>query len=246
MTQWCHMVSDIWVNIGSGNSLGPTMHQVVGTKSLPEPMMTYSQWDPKEHISMKFCWKISKDFHQKFALKMLSVKWQPFCSGLIVLRPGKCPLSWAVLNWGLMAAVVKTSCLARQVCMTQANRIYWRVFFSLRYSVLPSLWTIKCYGVTEVTDYLAPYPYMYLQGWLRMIDDSERSSVTSQQRWHNVPEPGQYQPDAVNIGLILTRFWHIMAYLQKLCDCEALHWTPQFLSIETRGPSQYKDVVLPL
>ena len=31
---------EIWVNIGSGNGLLPN-----GTKPLPEPMLTYNQWD---------------------------------------------------------------------------------------------------------------------------------------------------------------------------------------------------------
>ena len=35
---WCHMVTQIWVNIGSGNGLLPD-----GSKPLPEPMLTYHQ-----------------------------------------------------------------------------------------------------------------------------------------------------------------------------------------------------------
>ena len=38
VAQWCHMVTKIWVNIGSGNGLLPD-----GTKPLPEPMLTYRQ-----------------------------------------------------------------------------------------------------------------------------------------------------------------------------------------------------------
>ena len=41
MTWWCHMVTYIWVNIGSSNSLLPD-----GTKPLPEPMLTKHQWGP--------------------------------------------------------------------------------------------------------------------------------------------------------------------------------------------------------
>ena len=37
------MVTEIWVNIGSGNGLLPD-----GTKPLPEPMLTYHQQDSVE------------------------------------------------------------------------------------------------------------------------------------------------------------------------------------------------------
>ena len=36
LTQWRQMVAEIWVNIGSGNSLLPD-----GTKPLPESMLSY-------------------------------------------------------------------------------------------------------------------------------------------------------------------------------------------------------------
>ena len=32
---WCHMATEVWVNIGSGNGLLPD-----STKPLPEPMLT--------------------------------------------------------------------------------------------------------------------------------------------------------------------------------------------------------------
>ena len=37
---WGHVMTFIWVNSGSGNGLLPD-----GTKPLPEPMLTYHQWD---------------------------------------------------------------------------------------------------------------------------------------------------------------------------------------------------------
>ena len=40
VAQWCHMVTEIWVNIGSGNGLLPD-----GTKPLLEPVLIYHQWD---------------------------------------------------------------------------------------------------------------------------------------------------------------------------------------------------------
>ena len=42
-TIWC---LEILVNIGSGNDLLPD-----GTKPLPEPLLTYQQWDPVAFIS---------------------------------------------------------------------------------------------------------------------------------------------------------------------------------------------------
>ena len=36
--KWCHMATEIWVNIGSGNGLLPD-----GIKPLPEPTLTYHQ-----------------------------------------------------------------------------------------------------------------------------------------------------------------------------------------------------------
>ena len=39
VTYWGHMVTEIWINIGSGNGLLPD-----GTKPLPESMLTYNQW----------------------------------------------------------------------------------------------------------------------------------------------------------------------------------------------------------
>ena len=63
--QWplthCGLVTEIWVNIGSGNGLLPD-----GTKPLPEPMLTYHQWGPKT-----FTWK---KFHERCP-KHQSLKW---------------------------------------------------------------------------------------------------------------------------------------------------------------------------
>ena len=42
------MVSEIWVNIGSGNGLLPD-----GTKPLPEPMLTYLQISPMTDIHLR-------------------------------------------------------------------------------------------------------------------------------------------------------------------------------------------------
>ena len=41
MTLYADMVTEICINIGSGNGLLPD-----GTKPLPEPMLTYHQWGP--------------------------------------------------------------------------------------------------------------------------------------------------------------------------------------------------------
>ena len=44
---WCHMATWIWVNIGLGNGLLPD-----GTKSLPEPLLTWYRWG-----SVAFNWE---------------------------------------------------------------------------------------------------------------------------------------------------------------------------------------------
>ena len=46
---WRQMATEIWVNIGSGNSLLPD-----GTKPLHEPMLTDPQWSPVTFISGQF------------------------------------------------------------------------------------------------------------------------------------------------------------------------------------------------
>ena len=69
----------------------PTLVQIMacrlfGTKPLSEPMLTYCQLGPEEHISVKFHLKF-KSFHsRKTTWKCLSsAKWEPFCLGLNVL-----------------------------------------------------------------------------------------------------------------------------------------------------------------
>ena len=52
INRWCLMVTQIWVNIGSGNGLVPD-----GTKPLPEPMLTNHQ-----HCLVAFTWR---QFHRK-------------------------------------------------------------------------------------------------------------------------------------------------------------------------------------
>ena len=67
------MVTEIWVNIGSGNGLLPD-----GTKPLPEPILTDHQQSPvtfilgqfnKRHLnhqSLKSVWKLCLEFHSNF------------------------------------------------------------------------------------------------------------------------------------------------------------------------------------
>ena len=76
LTHWYHMALRILVNIGTGNGLLPD-----STKSLPEPIWTYCQWDPSGHMISE----ILKLSFKKIHLKMLSAKCLPFCSGLHVL-----------------------------------------------------------------------------------------------------------------------------------------------------------------
>ena len=49
---WCHMVTQIWVNIGSDNGLVPD-----GTKPLPEPMLTNHQGGLLAFTWGQFHWK---------------------------------------------------------------------------------------------------------------------------------------------------------------------------------------------
>ena len=58
---WFNMATQNWVNIGSGNGLEPD-----GTKPIPEPMLTYHQWD-----LLAFTWG---KFHQKCS-RYLSLIW---------------------------------------------------------------------------------------------------------------------------------------------------------------------------
>ena len=55
MAQWRHMVTWIWINIGSGNGLLPD-----GTKPLPEPMLTYHQRGSVAFSSEQFHRKCSR------------------------------------------------------------------------------------------------------------------------------------------------------------------------------------------
>ena len=47
---WRQMATEIWVNIGLGNSLLPD-----GTKPFPEPMLTEHHWIPVTFILGQFC-----------------------------------------------------------------------------------------------------------------------------------------------------------------------------------------------
>ena len=59
---------------------------ILGAKPLSESLLICCQLDPKEHISMKFCFKF-KSFEENAA------KWWPYCFGLNVLT--QCPHSMA-------------------------------------------------------------------------------------------------------------------------------------------------------
>ena len=72
VTQWRHMTTENWVNIGSGKRLLPD-----GTEPLPDPLLTYYQLGPLTFIWEKcnmsqpsintFCFKITyPKFHWNF------------------------------------------------------------------------------------------------------------------------------------------------------------------------------------
>ena len=77
MAWWCQSTT------GSLSSL----LQVKASKPLPEPMATYRQLDPREHISVKFLFKI-KTFSLGMRWKMSSVQYEPFFSVLGVIKDG--------------------------------------------------------------------------------------------------------------------------------------------------------------
>ena len=56
-----------------------------GTKPQSEPMLTYCQLDPWKQTSVKIIIKIHIFSFKKMYLKVLSVKWWPFCLSLKVL-----------------------------------------------------------------------------------------------------------------------------------------------------------------
>ena len=61
--------------------------QVMGTKTLHEPILTKYQLDPKEQTLRK--WNFNQNtniFIQENVLKLSSSKWQAFCSSLCVLK----------------------------------------------------------------------------------------------------------------------------------------------------------------
>ena len=60
-------------------------HWRIGDKPLSEPVLTYCQSDPREHISMKHYLKF-KCFIQEMHLKMPFAQRQLFCLGLNVLK----------------------------------------------------------------------------------------------------------------------------------------------------------------
>ena len=49
-----------------------------GAEPLSEPMLTYCQLEPKDHVSMKMYFKIQIFSFKKMRLNMLSAKWRPF------------------------------------------------------------------------------------------------------------------------------------------------------------------------
>ena len=69
------------VNIGSGNALSPGWHQAI-------------TWTTVDYLTIEPSWtnlsetwiKIGKIYIKNMQLKMLSAKWQPFCSGLNELK----------------------------------------------------------------------------------------------------------------------------------------------------------------
>ena len=67
-----------------------------GTKPFSEPMPTYCQLDPKEHISMEFYLKF-KYFHSRKCVRTCRlVKWRLPCLGLNVLSEATDEIHWGI------------------------------------------------------------------------------------------------------------------------------------------------------
>ena len=77
-----------------------TACHLCGDKPLPEPMMT----DFQSHPWGQILWNLNQNaiiFMNKIHFKMSSVKWQPLCPCLSVLRPGMCDCNYlAIIHQG--------------------------------------------------------------------------------------------------------------------------------------------------
>ena len=79
VAKWCHMVFSALVIIASGNGLLPS-----GTKRLPKTKLCYCQQEPVGTNFSKIYNKMENILLKKMHFDLLSVKWQPFYSGLNV------------------------------------------------------------------------------------------------------------------------------------------------------------------
>ena len=79
LTQW-GLTTHIW----TGSSVVQIMaHHLFGAKPLPQPVLTYSQWEPCEQISKEYeSVQNALMFFKEMQLKMSSAKCQTFCSVL--------------------------------------------------------------------------------------------------------------------------------------------------------------------
>ena len=98
----CSPVTQIWVNIGSGNGLLP-----YGTKPLPEPMLTYHQ-----RCSLAFTWEQS---HAQVLMNLIhNMCSEIACSKLLPHLPGTNELTHWILH--KMTDILHT---------TISNAFYW-------------------------------------------------------------------------------------------------------------------------
>ena len=105
----------------------PTLVQLMacrldGVKPLSEPMLSYCQLDPKEHISVKFYSNLKfKSFHpMKCSWKCHLPKWWPFCVNVLKQAPSH------YLNqcWLLSGDVLKHSHVSHFTVGAQASILY--------------------------------------------------------------------------------------------------------------------------
>ena len=89
---YCHIYASVnWVSIGSGNGLSPVRHQAIAWTNADllsiGPLGTRFSEIKIENVTFSF---------KKMHLKMLCVKWRPFCPGEMSLIWRKYTQLWAV------------------------------------------------------------------------------------------------------------------------------------------------------
>ena len=150
---WLHIVTQIWVNIGSGNGLLPA-----GTKPLPGPLLTYHQENPVS-IILGHCHKIwryqsikqdstllfiilpkaSIGSYISFALeRQQAIVWT---NGSLVTDTSITHLDLALFSWSPTGAVRDIEEFEMHICITRR----WKLFSSSIYVTPVQNESLICY-----------------------------------------------------------------------------------------------------